>query len=123
LGGIFRRTQPGAQALVDELFIKNFRDVALREDDYLLGQIFYSLNEDCQWHRQWSECLVRMAIEDNIRNKGTIQRWINQWYPLAARAVRTFASLLKDTLQPMKKSTLEHTEQAIGRYYRDCLNR
>jgi len=41
--------------LVDELFMKSVSDLALREDDYLLGQIFYSLNEDCQWQRQWSE--------------------------------------------------------------------
>jgi toluene monooxygenase system protein E len=73
--------------LVDELFMKYFSDVALREDDYLLGQVFYSLNEDCKWHRQWTECLVRMAIEDNVRNQDTIQVWIKQWYPLAARAV------------------------------------
>src|SRR5258708_26605588 len=70
--------------LVDELFMKYLSDVALREDDCLLGQIFYSLNEDCQWHRQWSECLVRMAIEDNVRNRDTIQGWIDQWYQLAA---------------------------------------
>jgi toluene monooxygenase system protein E len=88
--------------LVDELFMKYVSDLALREDDYLLGQIFYSLNEDCQWHRQWSESLNRMAIEENVRNQDTIQGWINQWYPLAARAVHTLASLLEDSLQQMK---------------------
>jgi toluene monooxygenase system protein E len=109
------------KALVDELFMKYLSDVALREDDYLLGQIFYSLNEDCQWHRQWSESLVRMAIEDNVRNRDTIQGWINQWYPLAARAVHAFASLLEDTLEQIKTPPLERTERAIDRYYRDYL--
>jgi len=107
--------------LVDELFMKYLSDLALRQDDYLLGQIFYSLNEDCQWHRQWSECLVRMAIEDNVRNKDTIQAWINQWYPLAARAVHAFASLLEETLEQMKTPQLECTERAIDRYYREYL--
>ena len=107
--------------LVDELFMKYLSDVALRADDYLLGQIFYSLNEDCQWHRQWSESLVRMAIEDNVLNRDTIQAWINRWYPLAARAVHTFASFLEDTLEPMKTPPIERTEQAIDRYYRDYL--
>jgi toluene monooxygenase system protein E len=107
--------------LVDELFMKYLSDVALRQDDYLLGQVFYSLNEDCQWHRQWSECLVRMAIEDNVRNKDTIQGWINQWYPLAAGAVHTFASLLEDALKQMKTPPLERTERAIDRDYRDYL--
>jgi toluene monooxygenase system protein E len=77
----------------------------------LLGQIFYSLNEDCQWHRQWSESLVRMAIEDNVRNQETIQGWINRWHPLAARAVHAFAPLLEDTLE----------RTALDRYYRDYL--
>ena len=107
--------------LVDELFMKYLSDVALRQDDYLLGQVFYSLNEDCQWHRQWSECLVRMAIEDNVRNKDTIQGWINQWYPLAAGAVHTFSSLLEDALKQMKTPPLERTERAIDRHYRDYL--
>jgi len=107
--------------MVDELFMKLLSDVALREDDYLLGQIFYSLNEDCQWHRQWSESLVRMAIEDNAGNRDTIQGWIHQWYPLAARAVRAFASLLEDTLERMKTPPLERTERAIDRYYHDYL--
>ena len=101
--------------------MKYLSDAALREDDYLLGQIFYSLNEDCQWHRQWSESLVRMAIEDNVRNRDTIQGWIHQWYPLAARAVHTFASFLEDTLEQMKTPRLERTERAIDRYYCDYL--
>src|SRR6202035_5779977 len=107
--------------LIDELFMKYLSDVALRADDYLLGQIFYSLNEDCQWHRQWSESLVRMAIEDSVHNRDTIQGWIDQWYPLAARAVHAFASLLDDTSQQMKTPPIERTEPAIDRHYRDYL--
>jgi hypothetical protein len=107
--------------LLDELFMKYVSDLALREDDYLLGQLFYSLNEDCQWHRQWSECLVRMAIEDTVRNRDTIQGWINQWYPLAARAVNIFASLLDDTLERLGTPPVEGIEQAIDRYYQDYI--
>jgi len=107
--------------LVDELFMKYLSEVALGEDDYLLGQIFYSLNEDCQWHRQWSESLVRMALEDNVHNRDTIQNWIHQWYPLAARAVQPFTSLLEGTLQQMKAPAAKSLEQAIDRYYRDYL--
>jgi len=107
--------------LVDELFMKGLSDVALREEDYLLGQIFYSLNEDCQWHRQWSARLVQMAIEDNARNKDTIQRWINQWYPLAARSVKTFAALFEDTLKRNETPLIQPVDEAIDCYYRDYL--
>ena len=40
-----------------------------------------------------------MAIEDNVHNRDTIQGWINQWYPFAARAIHAFVSLLEDTLE------------------------
>jgi toluene monooxygenase system protein E len=107
--------------LVDELFMKYLSELALSQDDYLLGQIFYSLNEDCQWHRQWSESLVRVAIEDNVRNKGAIQGWINRWYPLAARAVNAFAPLFEDTLEQTVTPPLRHMGEALDRYYRDHL--
>jgi len=107
--------------LVDELFMKYLSVVALRQDDYLLGQIFYSLNEDCQWHRQWSESLVRMAIEDHAHNRNTIQAWINQWYPLAARAVHAFASLFEDILKQAKTPPLERVGPAIDYDYREYL--
>jgi toluene monooxygenase system protein E len=108
--------------LVDNLFMKYVSELALHQNDYLLGRIFYSLNEDCQWHRQWSESLVRMAIEDNIGNRDTIQRWINQWYPLAALSVRTFATLLDENLdRKTDVPPLQRTGEALDRCYRDYL--
>jgi toluene monooxygenase system protein E len=107
--------------LVDELFMKYLSELALSNDDYLLGQIFYSLNEDCRWHRQWTESLVRMAIEDNVRNQDTIQGWIYRWYPLAARAVHAFAPLFEDTAERTTTPSLQDTSEALDRYYRDYL--
>ena len=107
--------------LVDELFMKHVSALALREDDYLLGQIFYSLNEDCQWHRQWTECLVRMAIEDDVRNRDTIQEWINRWHPLAAGAAQTFAAVLDDGLEQTNATPFQPVGEALDRYYRDFL--
>jgi hypothetical protein len=97
------------------------RAVRRREGDYLLGQVFYSLNEDCQWHRQWGECLVRMAIEDNFRNRDTIQGWVHQWYPLASHAVNAFALLFADTLERSEAPPLQHTGEAIDCFYRGYL--
>ena len=108
--------------LVDELFMKHLSDLALIEEDYLLGQIFYSLNEDCQWQRQWTECLVRMTIDDNPRNRSTIQDWINRWYPLAARAVRTFSRLFEDTLNQNYTPPPQPVSDALHRYYQDHLH-
>ena len=107
--------------LFDELFMKYLSEMALREDDYLLGQIFYSLNEDCQWHRHWTESLVRMAIHENVHNRDTIQNWINQWHPLAVRAVHPFAQLLEDKWKPTETPSLQKVGAALSTYYRDYL--
>lgn len=73
--------------LFDHLFMVYFSDLALREGDHLLEQLLYSLNEDCQWHRDWSHALVRMAIQDKSANRDVLQSWINRWSPLGLRAV------------------------------------
>ena len=70
--------------MLDELFLKHIGDLALREGDHLLGQIFYSLNEDCQWHREWTQALVQMAVEDTPANRQVIQSWIGKWHRSAA---------------------------------------
>jgi toluene monooxygenase system protein E len=107
--------------LIDELFMNYLSELAVYEDDYLLGQIFYSLSEDCLWHRQWSESLVRMAMEDNAHNRDTIQRWINQWHPLAAGAVHTFASLIENTLERTRTPLPRHIGEQLDIYYRKYL--
>jgi toluene monooxygenase system protein E len=108
--------------LVDELFMNHFSELALREGDYLLGQIFYSLNEDCQWHRQWTQALIGMVIEGNSRNTGTIQGWIEKWHPVAARALEAFAPLFEGRLDDAQMPPLRGVTQKLDEYYRDYLS-
>ena len=107
--------------LIDELFMKYVSDLALAEEDYLLGQIFYSLNEDCQWHREWSSCLIQSAVADNVRNRQTIQGWLNHWSPLATRAVQPFAMLLQETLEGLGTPPPQQIEKALNCSYHDYL--
>jgi toluene monooxygenase system protein E len=107
--------------LMDELFMTYLGDLALREGDYLLGRIFYSLNEDCRWHREWSQALTRMVIEDNSRNASTIQGWIEKWHPVAARALQAFAPLFEGKLEHAQMDPLEGVGQKVDKYYRDYL--
>jgi toluene monooxygenase system protein E len=81
--------------MIDDLLLKHTSDLALDHNDHLLGQIFYSLNEDCQWHRQWSQALIQTAIEDTLSNLAVAQTWIDKWYPGALRAVDAFASFFE----------------------------
>ena len=108
--------------LVDELFMNCFSELALREGDYLLGQIFYSLNEDCRWHREWSQALVRMAIEDNPQNRGIIQAWIEKWHTVAAGAVQAFVPLFEGKLEDAPMPPLEGMTQKLDAFYRGYLS-
>jgi hypothetical protein len=108
--------------LVDEIFMNHFSDLALREGDYLLGRVFYSLNEDCRWHREWSQALTRMVIQDNSHNTGTIQGWIDKWHLVAARALQAFAPLFEGKLQDAEMPPLEGVTQKMDKYYRDYLS-
>ncbi len=108
--------------LVDELFMNHFSELALREGDYLLGQVFYSLNEDCRWHREWTQALIRMVIEDNPRNSATIQGWIEKWHPVAACALEAFAPLFAGRLEGAQMPPLEGVTQKLDECYRDYLS-
>jgi len=94
-GGAFVALNLVLKPMIDDLFLKRISDLALGHDDHLLGQIFYSLNEDCQWHRQWSQALAQTAIEDIPANRQLIQSWIDKWYPGALRAVDAFSSVFE----------------------------
>jgi toluene monooxygenase system protein E len=82
--------------LFDQLFMKHLGEVALREGDYLFGQILYSLREDCLWHQQWTHALMRMAMEDTPRNTDVIQGWVDKWYDLASPAMSAFFPILTE---------------------------
>lgn len=109
--------------LIDELFMTHLSDLALREGDYLLGQVFYSLNEDCRWHREWSQVLTRMALEDNSHNASTIQSWIKKWYSLAAPALQAFAPVFEGKLENAAMPPLDGVmNHKVEKYYRDYLS-
>ncbi|HTJ26255.1 MAG TPA: toluene hydroxylase [Candidatus Limnocylindria bacterium] len=108
--------------LMDELFMNYLSELALREGDYLAGQVFYSLNEDCRWHREWSQALTRMAIEENSRNTDIIQGWIEKWHPVAARALQAFAPVFEGQLEDAHMAPLEGLSQSLDAYYRDFLS-
>jgi hypothetical protein len=88
----------------------------------LLGQIFYSLNEDCRWHQEWSQALIRMVLEEDSRNTRTIQTWIEKWHPVAARALQAFARVFQGKLEGAQMPPLEGVAQKVDKYYRDFLS-
>ncbi len=94
--------------LLDEVFMSYLSDLALREGD--------------QWHREWSQALTRMVIEDNSQNIGTIQGWIEKWHPLAASALQAFAPLFEGKLEDAPMPPLEGVARKLDNFYRDYLS-
>jgi toluene monooxygenase system protein E len=81
--------------LLDGLFLVHVGRLAQQEGDYVLPQLFTSLHTDCQWQRQWSQALVRTALQDTPDNQQVLQQWVDKWSAAAVRAVRAFAPLFE----------------------------
>lgn len=72
--------------IFDELFMVHLSQIAKDRGDYLLGQLFASLYEDCRWHREWTVALLEMAIRDRGENRAVIAGWAGPWRDRALRA-------------------------------------
>ena len=81
--------------VIDELFLKHTSDLALSQEDHLLGRILYPLNEDSHWHREWSQSLIQTAIEDTATNRNVIRTWIDKWYANALNAIEVSSPLFE----------------------------
>jgi len=79
--------------MFDELFMTRLADLARHEHDDLLAEILRSLDQDCQWHREWSRTLAVMLAED-AGNLERIRGWLEKWHPRAQRAVVPIAAAL-----------------------------
>jgi toluene monooxygenase system protein E len=82
---------------VDELFMTHVGRLAREVGDDVLERLFYSLNEDCAWHRAWSQTLVRVAVRDTPGSAAVVEGWVERWAPRVSRAVAAFAPIF-DTL-------------------------
>jgi hypothetical protein len=77
--------------------------------------------DDCQWHRQWSQALVKMAVEDTPTNRDVIQEWIGQWYGRSRRAVEAFSPIFDSKWEEAKiepfQNMLQQIDSHFGEYY------
>jgi hypothetical protein len=83
-----------AKPLLDELLMVELPLLARREGDYLLGEIFFSLAQDCAWQRSWTAALIEMAVADRPQNQEVLRRWTATWMPEARQAVAALSSEL-----------------------------
>jgi toluene monooxygenase system protein E len=107
--------------LFDQFFMKFLGEVALREGDYLLGQILYSLREDSLWQQRWTQALTQMAIEDTPGNKDVVQEWVNKWHGLASPALRLFFPIFEERQETERRRPAVNAAEQMDAFYTDYL--
>jgi toluene monooxygenase system protein E len=80
---------------LDELCMVELPTLARAHGDFLLGQIFASLDEDCQWHRRWTAALTRVALAERADNGVACAGWVEAWMPEVTRALVALEPLLR----------------------------
>jgi toluene monooxygenase system protein E len=85
---------------IDDLFMVALARKAKQQGDFQLGQIFSSLDEDCRWHREWTNALLEMAVRDDDGNRAVVEGWVRKWKPMALRATEALAQFGAEAPRP-----------------------
>ncbi|KAF3886654.1 MULTISPECIES: aromatic/alkene monooxygenase hydroxylase subunit beta [Nostocales] len=101
-----------AKPLYDELMLNELGKLAELNGDRLLTYINGDLALDSQRSRDWTQALVKYAIEHRSENQQLLQQWVNKWIPLAHRAVEELATVFNNAPHPNKPD--EVTQSVIG---------
>lgn len=107
----------------DELFMTHFGRLARAAGDDVLDRMFFSFNEDCAWHRAWSESLLLTAIRDTPESAPAVERWIENWAPRVSRAVSALQPIFDEMSQvgAGRFATVLNEIEQFGQRYRGAL--
>jgi toluene monooxygenase system protein E len=75
-----------AKPILDTLFLGELPAIARGQGDPSFGDIAFSLDQDCEWHRSWSKALVDLVLSDRAENADVLSRWVDVWLPRAEQA-------------------------------------
>jgi toluene monooxygenase system protein E len=75
--------------------------LATANSDPILTSIHFSLDEDARWHRAWTAALLRHLIDDTPANAEVVSGWIENWSPLASRALGALAGIIAEAPVPL----------------------
>lgn len=80
-----------AKPVLDTLLLIELSAIARGKGDPSFGDIAFSLNQDCEWHRAWSKALVDLALTGSAENADVLSSWVGVWLPRAEEAVSRLA--------------------------------
>ncbi|HXG27351.1 MAG TPA: hypothetical protein VNJ47_00690 [Nevskiales bacterium] len=87
---------------------------AQAQGDDPLQRLFLSLNEDCEWHRQWSQALLASALRDRPEQRSALETVLEQWLPPVAAAIATLAEHMEMTTEPSENRVHENWRQMLA---------
>lgn len=102
-----------AKPLLDDFFMVEWARATASRGDFRLGQVFQSLQGDCEWQRSWAGALTRMLIEEDARNKASIQKWVSIWLPQAKEALRASTRLCGESFTEGSNRVLNRHAQFL----------
>lgn len=80
---------------LDSFFMVDFGRLAQARGDDPLQRLFMSLDEDCQWHRQWSRALLATALRATPDQQAALNAIVEQWLPPVTKAMHVLAGHLE----------------------------
>jgi len=79
--------------MFDAMFNEQLAELARLNDDALLALILDDFVLDSQRSHDWTVKLVQYAVEQRPANAGLLRNWVDQWQPLAYRAMERIVEL------------------------------
>lgn len=98
----------------DEFFMADFGQQAYSCGDDALRRIFQSLDEDCQWHRQWSCALVTTALRDTPGQREALEAVIERWLPATDKAITTLAVKFGTPSRPVEAMVQDNWRRMLA---------
>lgn len=80
--------------VIDAFVLQALPTQGRAQGDPLLGEIFFSLDEDARWQRAWTAALLGLLLAESADNRAAVQRWVDRWLPPALRAAAALLPLL-----------------------------
>ncbi len=80
-----------------DILLEGFMSCATLNGRYKLAEIVGSMLEDSVWHRQWSNALSKMLIQDAPESEIVLNKWTHDWETRAANAVKPILQQWNET--------------------------
>jgi hypothetical protein len=101
--------------LLDELFLVKYAKLFRLNGDDLMAEMLENLYLDTVQSKEWSLALTKLILELHPDNRLVVEETINEWYPLAYRAISGFAPAFEE-LSPIRVPFAQVLEDILEKY-------